>query len=379
LVERTETYYRPFVESMRPRTEQFRWRDLLAAVEADRPYVDHVRTEVEAEGGTVLKGVPPRVLAPLPLSVTCTPLGATPARRTFRIRVTLPAGRSDRSKAQAFLYWKPLPSEFPWRRRRLGPQAGGFEAILEVPPVGAQWAVEVVTPEAGACWPDWRRETPYRTLAAWEGPVGDLRPVSPLPDLKAFDLSRRRFSAVLCGRVAAALNAASREQKAALLEQVAAGQTLVLFNQDYPGGFDPSWLPGGVRGTDDDFDQFQVLRPHPLVAGLPSVVRYRKIVNDALAGGDEQWLRLTEPWGLGVRAHGRGEIILLQIRVEETFENPLSARLARNVLAYARRGSGRPLLILDQGNGALNLLLDSLGVDDYVTAAEVGPRSPELR
>ncbi len=373
----TGEYYQPFVESMRPRTEAFQWSDLTPSVEADLAATDQVKAEVEAQAGEVITGIRPRHLASFALTVSCRQVAASPERKTLRIRAKAAAGMT------ADLYQKPLPSETRWRKRRMDWRDGAYQADLEVTPVGGEWAVEVVGPDAGAFWPDWRRETPYRVTEAWDGPVavpaGPARPEpaegpARIPDLTRLDLSRQRYSAVLCGRVASALNAASAEQKRALLDQVAAGQTLVIFDQDYPAGFDPSWLPGGIRGTDDDFDQFRPLGPHPLLQGLPGVVRFPKIVNDALAGGDDQWLKLTDPWGLSVREHGQGRIILLQIRVEQTYDFGPSARLARNVIDYARAGSAKPMLILDEGDGGLLTMLDALGLDDYIVASDLALR-----
>jgi len=369
----TGEFYQPFVESMRPRTEQFRWSDLTPSVEADLAVIDQVKTEVEAEAGDVISGVRPRHLAPLRVAVSCTRLASTPERKTFRIRAAVRAREAGGHNGAAYLYQKPLPSETRWRKRQMAWRGGAYQADLEVSPVGREWAVEVVTPDAGALWPDWRRETPYRVIEAWDGPVRD-QPAPHLPDLTRLDLSRQHYSAVLCGRVASVLNAASEEEKRAVLQQVAAGQTLVIFDQDYPAGFDPSWLPGGIRGTDDDYDELKPLGSHPLLRGLPSVVRFPKIVNDALAGGDDQWLRLTDPWGLSIREHGKGRIILLQIRVEQTYEFGPSARLARNVIDYARAGNPGPMLILDEGDGELLTALDALGCDDYVVASDLALR-----
>jgi hypothetical protein len=368
LAEVTEACYVPFVESMRPLTEQFRWSDLTPSVEADPAALQQAQDEVQAAGTPVQTGIVPRHLAPLAITVTSTPLTSTPERKTFRLRVALRDAVAD-GRPAAYLLRKPLPSETHWRRQPLTRRRDGFEGVLEVSPQGAQWAVEVVTPTAGARWPDWRKETPYRVVEAWDGPV-----VAPqagaLPDLAQMDLSRRRYGAVLCGRLASGLNAASAEQKTALLAAVSAGQTLVLLNQDFPTGFDASWLPGGVSGTDEDLPEFRVLLDHPLLRGIPETVRHARIVNDALTGGDDGWRHLVEPWGLATRKHGEGEIILVQVNVDEAYDFPPCARLLRNTLEYARRGSQEPLLILDPGNGLLLSALDALGIDDYVVAGE---------
>jgi len=366
----TDEYYHPFVESMRPRTEQFHWKDLTDSVVADLAVPDTVVNEVAGQGAEIIRGVHPKPLSRLSLRVSVEEVSATPEARDLRVRVVSTQGAAAMRDGACTLYHKPLLSEVNWRKTRMAWRNGAFEHVLRVTPLGAQWAVEVVAAGAGACWPDWRKETPYRVVEAWDGPVPPATPGA-LPDLSRADLSRERFSAIVCGRVASALNAASAAQKAALLAQVSEGQTLVLFDQDYP-GFDLSWLPGGVRGTDADMDAFTVTQSHPILKGVPSEVRYPKIVNDALEGGDETWLKLTEPWGLGVRPYGKGEVVLIQLRVEETYDQRSSALIMRNLLGYARRGGRLPVLVLDEGNGELLTAFGALGFDDYVTVHALG-------
>ena len=358
----TTEYYQPFVESMRPLTEAFTWAELTPSVEADLAVPEQVRQQVEAQGEPPTLGLQSRDLRPLRIKVTCAPLGQRSGGKAFCVRVAL---RDDVPDAVGYLYHKPLPSETQWRKTRMTRQGRALEGRLDVSPEGAQWAVEVLSPDAGAFWPDWRRETPYRVIDAWDGPVTPSSPPA-LPDLTRLDLSRGRFSAALCGRVAASLRGAPLEGKQALLDAVSAGQTLVLFNQDYPNGFDLSWLPGGITGTDADYDEARVQTSHPLVAGLPETLRYPKIVNDALTGGDGDWQKLTEPCGLAVRRHGQGEIILVQVRVEEAVGYPPALRLLRNVIAHARGESTRPMLLLDEGDGQVPAALEMLGLDDYV-------------
>ncbi|NOY81602.1 MAG: hypothetical protein GXP31_11455 [Kiritimatiellaeota bacterium] len=360
-----DRFYRPFVDTLRMHTEKFRWSAYLPEVKKDLEILERVKRRVAALKLPVIPGVKPVSLAPLTVRVDCTPISATRALKTFRVRVTPAVGAvSFPAGTRAFLRFKHLPSEQTWRKRRMQPRDGGFVGTVRVTPAGAQWAVEVVAPQAGTCWPDWRRERPYRVIEPWDGPVPNLTPVSRLPELGgAFDVSRRRFGAILCGRIARALSEAPSAQKRELLAQVAAGQALVIFNQDYPGSFDASWLPGGIRGTDRDFDSCKTLGPHPLLDGVPATLQLKKIVNDALEGGDGEWRKLTVPCGLAVRRYGKGRIILVQLRLLETADDPTSERLLRNILRYALQGSDKPLLVLDSGNGALPSALDSLGID----------------
>ncbi len=363
LSEAGDRFYRPFVDTLRMHTEKFRWSTSLAQVKKDLDILDRVKRRVAALELPVIPAIKPVSLAPLAVRVDWSAVARTKALKTFRVRVTSADGAPFPAGTRAFLRFKHLPSELNWRKISMPLVKGAFTRTMTVTPAGAQWAVEVVSSGAGACWPDWRRARPYRVVEPWDGPVPDLIPASHLPDLDTFDVSRRRFGAVLCGRIARALGKAPGAQKRKLLDQVDAGQALVIFNQDYPGNFDAAWLPGGIRGTDRDFDACRTLGPHPLLDQVPGTLRLKKIVNDALEGGDGGWRKLTTPCGLAVRRYGRGRIILVQLRLLETADDPVSERLLRNILRYARDGSGKPLLVLDSGNGALPSALDALGID----------------
>lgn len=369
LSEYTAYQYLPFVDMLRMKTESFQWKNLLPEVEKDREVLQRVKEEVGKRPTPPLLGIRATNVPPARLEVTCEPLASTPERKVFRVRVRSLTDLGPAAEVRALLKVKPLPSELDWRARPMTLVDGAYEAELSVTPLGAQWAVEVVGPRGGSCWPDWRQETPYRIVEAWDGPVSEIPGAGTLPDLTRTDLSRDRWGAVLCGRIAKGLNAASSAQKEALLKQVAEGQTLVIFNQNFPEEFDASWLPGGIRGTDADFDACKFLGPHPLLEGVPATLKLQKFVNDALAAGDDQWVRLTDPLGLAVRNHGKGRIILVQLCVLENTADPACARLLRNILAYACEGNANPPLLLDEGNGLVTTALDSLGIA-YRTLAD---------
>ena len=262
LSEYGDRQYLPLVDTLRM-GDKFQWKNLLPQVQADLGLLDKEKADFERDAGDVITvtGIRPASLRPLGLTVTCEPLTSKPERKSFRVRVVVTGGAT--ADMRATLKIKLMPSEAQWKPRPLALKDGVFEGELDVTPVGAQWAVEVVGKDCGACWPDWRTETPYRIVEAWDGPVTPTV-AGRLPDLGRNDFSRARCGAILLGRVAATFNAAPPDQKQALLAQVAAGQTLVVFNQDYP-GFDSSWLPGGIQGTDADFDACKTLGPHPLL------------------------------------------------------------------------------------------------------------------
>ena len=367
-----DKYYHPFVDTLRMHTEKFRWSAYLPQVKKDLKILDRVRKEVLKLGQPSHPGIRPTRLRPMPVVVACTPVSVSDAGKTFRIRVTPDGAGMFPTDARAYLRFKHLPSEQTWRNRRMQKQGNAFTGRMTVTAAGAQWAIEVVSSESGTCRPDWRKEKPYRVVEPWIGPVPDLTPPGTIPDLRKFDLSRRRFGVVLCGRIAQGLNHLKVAQRRELLGQVANGQSLVIFNQDYPQSFDASWLPGRIRGTDRDFDACKVLGPHPLLKQIPGSIQVKKIVNDALAGGDEQWVKLTDPCGLAVRKHGKGLIVLVQLRLLETADQPVSERLLRNILEYASVGSDKMPIILDPGNGALQGALDALGIE-YLTLQDSLP------
>ncbi len=369
----TDRQYMPFVDRLRMHTEQFQWRNLLPEVEADREVLQRVKESVSRDTRPPIAGITPVALEPVKLAVTCAAVAETKELKTFRVRVTADRDLGPRDQVRASLRVKPLPSEANWRRIAMTPVEGGYEAALTVTPLGAQWALEVAGPEVGACWPNWQTETPYQRIEAWDGPMPASGATGALPDLTRLDLSRKRFAALIVGRTAKELHAAAAGQKQALLAAVEAGQTLLVFDQDYPGEFDASWLPGGVRGTDADADDLQTRGSHPLLAGLPKSLHWTKVVNDALAGGDAGWLKLTEPWALGVREVGKGRIILVQIPVERSLEHPEAVQLARNLLDQARGGSELPLLVVDPGTGEVTQMIEQLGGYGCVTAEDLVP------
>ncbi len=370
-----DRFYHPFVDTLRMHTEKFLWSRELPQVKKDLVILDRIHKRIAKSGGAVRSGVEPPARTSLSLAVTWAPQRQSASEKTFKITAAPVSGAGFAAGTRAWLHWKYLPSEHFWHSQAMRPAEGGFSAILRVTPLGAQWAVEVVGPRGGACWPDWRKETPYRVVEAWNGPVPAIGAAGRIPDLTRQNLSRARFAALLCGRTATALDSLPKAQKQRLLAAVAAGQTLVIFNQDYPQRFHASWLPGGIRGTDADRDRCELRGPHPLLEGLPNPWRGVKIVNDALAGGDSAWRKLTEPCALALLAYGKGRILLVQVPVFRNATDPACGRLLRNVLDFARRGSSRPFLVLDPGNGEMQPVLDLLNVN-YVTWQDPGVTAP---
>lgn len=276
---------------------------------------------------------------------------------------------------QAWIWTKSLPSTRHWRRRpaqvTAGEQPGEWlvSGSLSATPEGLMWAIEVVDSAGNATrWPRFdprRPDIPYRWIDPWDGP---LPATVSLANIPAETLSRARYAALLLGREATAFHTAPLATKEAVLQAVAGGIDLVIFNQDFPDRFSYDWLPGGMIGGDRDGPVVNLLPGHPITAGLPARIEGEKVLNDAIDRLGEGWTALSDPPALAVRQVGHGRVIVCQLRVLQLVGQPACEQLLRQILADVRRGSTQPFLILDPGTGDLVAALDRLGED----AVELG-------
>ncbi len=302
---------------------------------------------------------PPRFTLPATIAVT------RRAEDSADLRVAATAADRDGIE-KAWVWYKPLPSTRSWRRRpaTVTPaEHSRWQIAADLPctPEGIMCAVEVADASGQASrspgYDPRRPGIPYEWLDPWPGPLPQRQA---LPSLRADLMTRDRFSALVLGRVARRFHQAPPAVKQAVLDAVQGGLNLVIFNQDFPDNFTFDWLPGGLRGGDADLNSVQVSGGHPITEGLPATVEAEKIVNDALQQAGEGWQVLTDPPALAVRKIGRGQVVICQLRVLELFSLPLCRRLVSNTLAFARDGSDKPLLVLDEGTGALETALYAL-------------------
>lgn len=268
---------------------------------------------------------------------------------------------------KAWLWYKPLPSTRRWLRKRaqVHKTRRGWEvsAALTSSPAGVMYAVEAVdraglaarAPAFDMDQPD----IPYCWLDPWPGP-GGVEETVPLSKLPSGLLTRQRVSAIVLGREARTFHAAPAETKRQVLKAVEQGLNLVIFNQDFPGRFSFGWLPGDIRGGDMDRNELRLVGNHPITEGLPRKIVGEKIVNDALVSAGKDWLVLTDPAALAVYNHGKGHIVVCQLRVLQLFHQPECEQLVRQILSFARAGSDKPLLVLDPGGNDLTLVISLL-------------------
>lgn len=302
---------------------------------------------------------PPRFTVPARVSVS------RRAQDAAEMRVTATAVDRD-GVEKAWVWYKPLPSTRSWRRKAAEVKVGEdgrweIAAELRCTPEGIMAAVEVADAAGQASRSpgyDLRRPgIPYEWVEAWPGRLAERQA---LGALRAEQMTRERFSALVLGRVAKRFHEAPAEEKAAVVEAVRGGLNLVIFNQDFPDNFSYDWLPGGLKGGDADLNGARVVGGHPITEGLPERIEGEKIVNDALVEAGEGWEVLSEPAALAVGRIGEGKVVVCQLRVLELFSLPHCRRLVGNILGFARDGSEKPLLVIDEGTGALQTVLYGL-------------------
>ena len=133
---------------------------------------------------------------------------------------------------------------------------------------------------------------------------------------------------------------------------VAQGLSLVVDSQNCP-EFDVSWLPGELRWSDSDSGFVRLDISDPILKGLPSELRGKRVVIDAFDGGDAGWRFLGDPKGIAIRKHGKGYIILCQVGMPATLWDGSPAVFVENLFRFAAHGRlDKPTLVLDPGTGA---------------------------
>ncbi len=181
---------------------------------------------------------------------------------------------------------------------------------------------------------------------------------------------------MIVGSPAVMLDGAPAEVHARVLDLVEGGLSLIVLNQDAPDSWEGSWLGGDIHFTDDDFDSVRFLGDDPILAGVPDTIAHTKIVSDALDGGDDSWTSLSDPKCIAVRKLGKGSIYVFQINRRYLMRDRDIRTLLGNVFRAARRGSAKPLLVIDPGDKLVLSLLSSYG-EQYRLLGELATPSSE--
>ncbi|MDO8587184.1 MAG: hypothetical protein Q7T82_09105 [Armatimonadota bacterium] len=360
LAETTEKHYKPFMEHLRM-GDAYHWSREIPLLAKDEEAVNRAVDKLRANPITTVE-FPARsgddragpVVAPK--SAELREIDVTTKELTISATAEDPAGVKS-----VFLKHKAFPSEKHWELTPMVLKDGKYTASMKVKSTGALYCFEALDNLGnGTTYPDFLTQTPYIVVAPWNAPgPPETKAGVTLDEIASLAGSASKYAAMVVGRDAMTIQSASPTVKKAILDLVSAGLSLVIYEQDHP-AYDLSWLPGGIAGTDEDFDSCRLLQPHPLLADMGDSLSSQKVVNDALEGGDAEWKFLTEPKAIAIRKHGKGYIILVQIRTLNGVGQGADM-LAQNIVNYVQAGDKKkPLLVIDEGNDSVVPMLKSL-------------------
>lgn len=356
-----EEHYKPFVDTLRMKTERFTWRmqeaklaEALAPLESVTP-----SEEKPLFGLEILEprgdGKGPTVKA----DEEVTP--AVDGIKTLKIRARVddPAGLRS-----VLLKFKTYPSESRWQTKPMTPEDGLWTATVQVRPLGLLWCIEALDKDGnGTMWPHFLHDVPYRVVEPWEDPamlVGSMAEV--LEKLANGGPEQDKYSAMFVGTASVIFRDASPEVKANALKAVEQGMSLILDCQDLA-RFDLTWLPGNLTWTRSNANKATLDTSHPILKGLPEQVEGSRIAHHTFESDDEGWTFIADPKAIAIRTHGKGRIILVQLRMMQKRElTPLI--FLDNLINFACGDKrNKPLLVLDEGGmqiSQINPTIDAL-------------------
>ena len=171
-----ESKYKPFVDTLRMKTETYTWAQEAAKCRQDgTALADQLEPALKK---AAKPDAPPKGLTPVSLEAkgdkTGPVIGAAAAnlataaqgvrKLTVQVPVSDPAGL-----AAVNLRWKPFPSEAVWRTAPMKQSGGMWSAAVGVYPFGILWSVDALDKDGNASlWPDCRRDIPYRWVEPWK-------------------------------------------------------------------------------------------------------------------------------------------------------------------------------------------------------------------
>jgi len=166
-----DEHYKPFVDMLRMKTEEYTWSKEGEKLAGDVKALDEAVAEIKSSGKT---GKAPMIRTDAgsegPRVVRCDSTlspsteSSAPKKLTVRVEFANPA-----AVAKAFLKTKPFPSDKGnWTLTPMTKQGALFVGEAEAPAEGLMWCIEALDAQgAGSMWPDFRKETPYRYVAPW--------------------------------------------------------------------------------------------------------------------------------------------------------------------------------------------------------------------
>jgi len=166
-----DTHYKPFVDTLRMRTEDFTWTKEAEKFAADTAVLE---AEAAAIRESPKMGTAPRVRTydlPGPKIASCfESIQTAPDKSTKTLAVRVAVTNGPTSPAKVFLKTKAFPSDAEdWIETPMTREGDVYVGRAAIQPEGLMWCVTALGPDGGgAMWPDFRKETPYRCVLPWD-------------------------------------------------------------------------------------------------------------------------------------------------------------------------------------------------------------------
>ena len=323
------SFYKPFTDRLRMRTDHFRWADQLPQVRAEAA---RVRALAQGEG--------PRAH----LAAGSGYAGPAPELRWSEEAGALHCSIANTGIERAWLLHKPLPSSTFFHKLPLVRQGEFDSASVERLPCGQLLAVEIETGGTLRRLPLFEHATPYVVVPAKSAPTPLYYSSSEaLTHLEPASLDPAKHGMILVASRAWDFHRSfDVSQQRKLLDAVKRGMKLLVLQQDYASGRYPlDWFPKRPKIESSPTNVFDP-------AGALGLEKLE------CEGALYQPIRASEGWevfgngGIARSKYGQGEIWLCQARLMQNMFVPAAARDLKKLLELG--GREKPTVVVDAGS-----------------------------
>jgi dienelactone hydrolase len=339
------SFYKPFTERLRMRTNAYHWSQELPKVKA------------EAERLAKIAAPVPDPIAPLPAQPVPPEISLEIGKGT--VKMAFPAAGITRAWALV----KPLPSSAFFHKYPMARRGESFEFEFKREQWGHALAAEVESAGRVRRFPGWKADAPYLVVPSLPGPTPLL--YSSEEALTYLDPSALSSSAhgllLISSRASNFHRLFTIPVQRKLLDPVLRGMTLVVLAQDYAQGrYTLDWLP---RPLQIEAQPHAVFDPAGAL-GLPKIegadiLRQRFLPSPG-------W-EVPGNGGLAILRWGEGRIVLINGRLLERLHLPGCAAALASVLSLGR--GEKPVVVIDAGtDGAA---VNAPVVMDFMTARDI--------
>jgi len=167
-----EQTFKPFVDTLRLKTEAYTWAAEAAKCRVDGTSLQDQLKPLDEIADAAPMGFDPKLLAPRGdrTGPTFAEPKATLSRALRGVKtLTVSAGVRDPAGLKMVrLRYKPLQSETDWSEIEMQQRNGTCTASIPVFPIGLMWCLEALdADDNGTMWPDFRSDIPYRVVDPW--------------------------------------------------------------------------------------------------------------------------------------------------------------------------------------------------------------------